>query len=143
MQRQNHDRHAVEREISVDDNVFIKNWGKGDSGCQDKLSKVLDQCHLKSKLVMELLQDQIRTTCAENDGCGSATPDRMVKFTSSALSADQAADELVGKNSPVPKPQNSDATCRPATIRPIPSWQQSPDSPANTLANETVVKTLS
>ena len=90
-QKLNHDKTAIEREFSVYDNVFVKNFGRGEKWIAGQIVQSTGPVSYKVKtnegLVVRRHADHIRVTCAETD-CDPTTTTRSVSPTSVTESND-------------------------------------------------------
>lgn len=70
-QKFNHDKTAREREIRVDDNVYVKNFGKGEKWLRGQIVECTGPVSYKIRMGQGTLvrrhADQIKITCAEDD----------------------------------------------------------------------------
>ena len=71
-QKQHHDKSAIEREFSVKDHVYVRNFGRGDKWVQGEIVESTGPVSYKVKtnqgVVVRRHADHIKVTCAENVG---------------------------------------------------------------------------
>lgn len=83
-QKHNYDRSAIEREFGVNDNVYIRNFGRGEKWIPGEIVQSTGPVSYKVKTKEGLLvrrhADQIRVTCAEPE-CESITSEKSEWLT--------------------------------------------------------------
>ena len=98
-QQMNHDKTAVDREIRVNDNVYVRNFGKGDKWLPGEIVKCTGPVSYKVKtndgIYVRRHADQVRVSCAENESESHEPHDCHIPKAHSSASTKEVTTDLV------------------------------------------------